>query len=82
LPFVKLAPGEGALAFAGWMSREAGERLFALAGKTVDQMLAAANRSDFKPVDLGAQIHARSVSKIRDLDTRNVAAVVPAATRS
>jgi Zn-dependent M28 family amino/carboxypeptidase len=76
-PYVKLAPREGALGFAGWMSREAGERLFALAGKTVDQMLAASNQPDFKPVDLGAQIRFGTVSKIRDLDTRNVAAVVP-----
>src|SRR5580700_4569098 len=75
-PYVKLAQGERALAFAGWMSREAGERLFALSGKTVDQMLTAANRPAFKPVDLGAQIRARTISKIRDLDTRNVAAVV------
>jgi hypothetical protein len=59
-PEVKLAAGEPALAFAGWMSRAAGERLFGLAGTTGDQM------------------H----SKIRELDTRNVAAVVPAAIRS
>jgi Zn-dependent M28 family amino/carboxypeptidase len=76
-PYVKLSQGERALAFAGWMSRAAGERLFALAGRTVDQMLAVANTPDFKPVDLGVQIHARTISKTRDLDTRNVAAVVP-----
>jgi Zn-dependent M28 family amino/carboxypeptidase len=76
-PSVKLEPGESALAFAGWMSREAGERLFGMAGTTVDQMLAAANRPDFKPVDLNVQIQAATQSKIRDLDTRNVAAVVP-----
>jgi hypothetical protein len=81
-PEVKLAAGERVLAFAGWISRAAGERLFGLAGTTADQMLSAANRPDFKPVDLKLQLHATTRPKIRDPDTRNVAAVVPAAVRS
>lgn len=75
--FVKVAPGERALAMQGWLSREAGDRLLALAGKTVDDLLAASDRRDFRPVDLGIRIRGRLVSKIRDLDTRNVAAMVP-----
>jgi len=76
-PYVKLNAGEPALGFAGWISRATGERLFQLAGQSFDEMLAAANKPDFKPIDLGAEIQAKTVSKVRELDTRNVAAVVP-----
>ena len=75
--FVKLGEGERALAMQGWLSREAGGKLLALAGKTVDDLLASSDRRDFKPIDLGIRIRGRMVSKIRDLDTRNVAAIVP-----
>jgi Zn-dependent M28 family amino/carboxypeptidase len=76
-PYVKLAPDEKALALAGWVSREAGEKLLGLAGKTVDELLAASEKPGFKPIDLGIRIRGRMISKIRDLDTRNVAAMVP-----
>ena len=76
-PFVKLPPGERALRMQGWLSREAGEKLLALAGKTVDEMLAASDRPDFRPVDLGTRIRGHLVSKTRDIETRNVAAIVP-----
>jgi len=76
-PYVKLAPDEKGLACAGWITREAGDRLLRLAGKTVDEMLAASERPDFRPIDLGVLIRGRMLSKVRDLDTRNVAALVP-----
>ena len=76
-PFVKLAPGAPALSFAGWISREAGEKLLALTGKTVDELLAAAEKPDFKPIDLGIQIRGHLPTKVRELSTRNVAAIVP-----
>ncbi len=76
-PLVKLNPGEPALSIEGWLSREAGEKLLGLAGKTVDELLASSDRPDFKPIDLGIRLRAHLVSKIRDLDTRNVAAIVP-----
>ncbi|HEY2013698.1 MAG TPA: M28 family peptidase, partial [Bryobacteraceae bacterium] len=75
-PFVKLAPGGRALSLEAWISREAGDRLLALAGKSVDELLAASEKPDFRPIDLGVQIRGHIVSKIRNLDTRNVAAVV------
>src|ERR1019366_2237910 len=75
-PFVKLAPGEPSLAFQGWVTREAGEKLLALAGKTVDELLAASGKRDFRPIPLGIQIRGAMPAKIRELDTRNVAAVV------
>ena len=75
--YVKLAPGSPALAFAGWLSRDAGEKLLGLAGKSVDELLAAADKPDFKPIDLGIHIRGRMISKVRDENTRNVAAIVP-----
>jgi hypothetical protein len=77
VPFVKLTPGQPALAFQGWVTREAGEKLLALAGKTVDELLAASEKRDFRPVPLGIQIRGSMPSKVRELDTRNVAAIVP-----
>jgi Zn-dependent M28 family amino/carboxypeptidase len=76
-PFVKLAPGEASLAFQGWVTREGGEKLLGLAGKTVDEMLAASEKRDFKPIPLGVRIAGSMPSKVRTLDTRNVAAVIP-----
>jgi len=76
-PFVKLGAGERALALEAWISREAGDQLLALTGKTVDELLAASEKRDFRPIDLGIRIRGHIVSKVRDLDTRNVAAIVP-----
>jgi Zn-dependent M28 family amino/carboxypeptidase len=76
-PFVKLAPGEKALSFSGWVTREAGEKLLGLAGKTVDELLAASEKRDFRPTPLGVVVRGDLPSKVRPLDTRNVAAIVP-----
>jgi Zn-dependent M28 family amino/carboxypeptidase len=75
-PYVKLEPGAPALSFAGWVTREAGEKLLGLAGHTVDELLKASERRDFKPIALGIQIRGHAVSKLRTLDTRNVAASI------
>jgi Zn-dependent M28 family amino/carboxypeptidase len=76
-PFVKLAAGQPALSIQGWVTREAGEKMLALAGKTVDELLAASEKRDFRPIPLGIQIRGSLPAKIRELDTRNVAAIVP-----
>ena len=76
-PFVKLEPGAKALSFQGWITREAGEKLLALAGKNLDELLKASDRADFKPIDLGIQVRGHMPSKIRPLETRNVAAMIP-----
>ena len=65
------------LAFQGWVTREAGEKLLALAGKTVDELLAASEKRDFRPIPLGIRIRGSMPAKVRELDTRNVAAIVP-----
>ncbi len=76
-PFVKLAAGENDLAFEGWVTREAGQSLLALSGRTVEELLAAADRRDFKPIPLGIRFTGNITSKVRSIETRNVAAVVP-----
>ena len=75
-PYVKLAEGAQALSFAGWVSREAGEKLLGLANHSVDELLKASERRDFKPLELGIQFRGHMVSKIRPLETRNVAAAI------
>jgi len=74
---VKLAPGAKSLALAAWLSREAGEKLLALAGKTVDELLAASESRDFRPIPLGIRIRGGIPSKVRQIESRNVAALVP-----
>ena len=61
---MKLPAGQPALAFAGWITQDAGAKLLALSGKTVDEMLKAANSRDFKPIPLG--IHIRANIPTRD----------------
>jgi hypothetical protein len=75
-PFVKLEPGAKALALAGWITTDAAQKMLAMAGRSVDELLAAADKRDFHPIDLGIQMSGRMIQKIRDMDTRNVAAIV------
>jgi hypothetical protein len=76
-PFLKLGPGEEALAFEGWITQEAGGRLLALAGRSVEELLAAADRPDFKPIDLGIKVRVSTPSKVREITTRNVVGIFP-----
>jgi len=74
---VRLAPGEKALAFEGWITRESGDRLLGLSGHSVDELLAASEKADFKPIDLGVTIRAHIPSEVRPIQSRNVAAIIP-----
>jgi Zn-dependent M28 family amino/carboxypeptidase len=76
-PYAKLAPGEPALAFAGWVTRQAGQQLLGLAGRSVDELLQLADTRGFRPIPLGVRLHARIPSKIRQLETHNVIGIVP-----
>jgi Zn-dependent M28 family amino/carboxypeptidase len=76
-PQLKLAAGQPALAFAGWLSQDAAGRLLAMAGKKVDEMLAAANSRDFRPMPLGIRVRANIPTKIRQIESRNVVAMIP-----
>ncbi|HEU0119405.1 MAG TPA: M28 family peptidase [Bryobacteraceae bacterium] len=76
-PQVKLGPGQDALAFAGWVSRAAGEKLLGLAGHTVDDLLKKADQRGFQPIPLGIRIRGTVPAKVRSIQAANVAAIVP-----
>ncbi len=76
-PQLKLPAGQPALALAGWLTQEAGGKLAAMAGKTVDDLLKAANSRDFRPIPLGVRIHANIPTTIRQIESRNVVAMIP-----
>jgi hypothetical protein len=76
-PFVKLAHGQPSLAIAGWMTRDAGAKLLALAGQNLDQLLAASDKPGFQPIPLNLTVRGHLRSKVRELNTRNVAAIAP-----
>jgi Zn-dependent M28 family amino/carboxypeptidase len=74
---VRLGQNASALAFEGWITREAGEKLLGRSRHTVDELLAASERADFKPIDLGVTVRAHIPSKVRRIESRNVAAILP-----
>ena len=75
-PQVRLGAGQAALDFAGWLTQDAAGKVLGMAGKTVDELLTAANSRDFRPIPLGVRIRANIPTKIREIESRNVAAVV------
>ena len=75
-PELKLKPGQNGLKLAAWVTQDAGARLMASTGKTLDQLLAAADKKDFRPVPLEFHIHGHVPVKLRDLPSRNVVARV------
>jgi len=71
---VKRTPGAPALAFAGWMTQAAGDKIAATIGKTAEALLAMANTRGFKAIPLPVRFRGRMQSKVRDIETRNVVA--------
>jgi len=61
----------------GWISEDTARKLFSGAGQDLDQLRAAAERSDFKPVTLAAKLVGEEKADIRTVEQYNVAAVVP-----
>ncbi len=76
-PYVKLEPGAPALSLAAWMTHDAAQRLVSLAGRNVDDLLAAADSRSFRPMELPLTISATVVQHVRPIASRNVAALVP-----
>jgi Zn-dependent M28 family amino/carboxypeptidase len=74
--YARRAAGKPALALASWVTRDAGEKLAALAGKSVDELLRASESRDFRPIPLGIRIKGVLPTTLREQDTRNVAALV------
>jgi Zn-dependent M28 family amino/carboxypeptidase len=75
--FLKL---EGpALKVAAWVQLDVARKLASGSGMNLDKLLADAQSRDFRPVDLGAKLHAHMVSKVRNFESNNVVAMLPGA---
>jgi Zn-dependent M28 family amino/carboxypeptidase len=72
---VRLGPGAKDLAFAGWVTREAGEKIASAAGRNnIDQLLRMADSRNFRAVNWPLRLHGSAPAKIRQIETRNVVA--------
>jgi Zn-dependent M28 family amino/carboxypeptidase len=61
----------------GWLTVDAARKLFAAAGKNYDALKAAAVRKDFRPVALGAKASFKVSNLLRNVASKNVAALLP-----
>jgi Zn-dependent M28 family amino/carboxypeptidase len=68
-------PGEPALAFAGWMTREMGEKLLNLSGHNVDDALKAADTRGFKPFSLGCNLKGDITTTVEKIISKNVVGI-------
>ena len=69
---LKLKSGERGLDFAGWLTQDAGSKLVASTGKSIDELLALANRKSFHPMPLGVHVIGHIPVKLRQIESRNV----------
>src|SRR5271166_96556 len=65
------------LKIASWIQLDAAQKLAQACGMNLDQMMAAAQKHGFKPVDLPVKFKAHLVSKVRPFDVNNVVAELP-----
>jgi Zn-dependent M28 family amino/carboxypeptidase len=70
-----------ALRAASWIQLEVARKLFAAAGMNADEMIEAAGKRGFKPVELPVRLKAHIVSQVRNYDSANVIAMVPGGDR-
>jgi Zn-dependent M28 family amino/carboxypeptidase len=73
---LKREPGRPALAFAGWLERRAGEKLLAMAGKTVEAALKEADAKGFRAYSLGVTLKGNIPTRIETIRSNNVAGIV------
>jgi Zn-dependent M28 family amino/carboxypeptidase len=73
---LKRDPDKPALAFAGWFSRKAGEKMLAFANLTVDDALKAADTKGFKAIPLGVTMKANIPVKVERIVSNNVVGMV------
>jgi Zn-dependent M28 family amino/carboxypeptidase len=61
----------------GWVTEDAAKKIASLSGHDLDQLRAAAEKKDFRPVPLGTQLTLAMTCDIREQDTANVVALLP-----
>src|SRR5438105_10405144 len=62
---------------AGWIQLEVTRQLAQKSGMDLDKMMMEANTRNFRPVPLPAKLKAHMASKIRQISSRNVLAMLP-----
>jgi arylsulfatase A-like enzyme/Zn-dependent M28 family amino/carboxypeptidase len=67
--------GQPALAFAGWLSRASGEKLLALAGRTVEGALKESNTKGFKAYSLGFKLKGNVQTRVDPFTSNNVVGI-------
>jgi Zn-dependent M28 family amino/carboxypeptidase len=72
---LKRDPARPALAFAGWLSRRAGERLLAMAGRTVEGALKEADAKGFKAYPLGVTLKGHFPTRVERILSHNVVGI-------
>jgi Zn-dependent M28 family amino/carboxypeptidase len=72
---IQRAESSPALAFAGWLSIKAGDKLLAYAGLTVDEALKKAATRGFKAIPLGVRIKGHIPTTVQKIVTQNVIGV-------
>ena len=72
---LKREPGQPALAFAGWLAQEAGARLLALSGRTVEGALKEADTKGFKPYSLGVRLKGHFPTRVERFVSNNVVGI-------
>lgn len=69
---LKREPGQPALAFAGWLSSDAGEKLLGLSGRTVEGALKEADTKGFKAYALGFKLKGNISTRVEKIVSNNV----------
>jgi Zn-dependent M28 family amino/carboxypeptidase len=65
-----------ALAFAGWLTHVAGDKLLGLSGHNVDEALKAADTKGFKAFSLGVNLKGRIETKVEKIVSNNVVGIM------
>ncbi|MEI6107194.1 MAG: M28 family metallopeptidase, partial [Opitutae bacterium] len=69
----------GHVAMEGWLTLDAAKKLFTTSGKDFTTLKAAAATRDFHPVSLGAKASFTITNTLRNVASKNVAALLPGA---
>ncbi|MCZ2156564.1 MAG: M28 family peptidase [Bryobacterales bacterium] len=77
LQMTRRPQGERRLSLTAWITAKAAEPLIAGTGKSVAELLAAAESRDFQPIPLGVRVKANLPSRVRVIPTRNVVGIIP-----
>ena len=67
----------GHIALSGWLTLDAARKLFAAGGKGYDNLKKTAATREFRPVPLGAKASFAVENTLRNVESRNVVALLP-----